>query len=321
MAGGSAVAIGVYDGVHVGHQMLLRQMIVMAKDRGLKTTVITFDCHPKALLKPESAPPLLCDFDQKLELLRKTGIDDILVLHFDRKQANQSAEEFIREVLVDQLQARLVVVGKNFHFGHGRKGTVELLSQMGDKYGFETLGFDMLKVAGEAVSSTRIRHLVASGEMGKANRLLGRFHQVRGTVVHGDGRGGADLGYPTANLNVPDDILLPKAGIYAGWVRLGDGVYCSAVSIGKRPTFYDDLHDDQNTGLVLEVYLTDFSGDLYGKILEVYFVKFLRDEKKFDHIEDLIHQMEIDVADTKQLLNSPNNQFGRYGSQEPANVE
>jgi riboflavin kinase / FMN adenylyltransferase len=299
---GTAVTIGAYDGVHLGHRALLRDLSARAEAAGLSTVVVTFDRHPASVVRPESAPPQLTDLDQKLELLADCGIDRTLVIPFDRTRADESAEDFIKEVLVDTLAARLVVVGEDFHFGHGRKGNVALLGELGRLYGFDVVGVGLTGAGEAAVSSTRIRALVAAGNVRGAAALLGRPHEVRGPVVHGDGRGGPELGFPTANLQVPTDIALPADGIYAGRYRRADGsVHRAAIAVGRRPTFYEP----DTASVLVEAYLLAFEGDLYGELGRVSFVERLRDEQKFDSLDALIAQMHQDVAATERVLAAP----------------
>jgi riboflavin kinase/FMN adenylyltransferase len=269
----------------------------MAGARDLESVVVTFDRHPATVVRPESAPQLLTDTAQKLELLAEAGVDCAVVLPFDEARANESAEDFVLEVLVGALRARAVVVGADFHFGHGRKGNVALLTDMGERAGFETLGVSLDDAGGEPVSSTRIRRLVAAGEVREAARLLGRPHQVRGTVVRGDGRGGRTLGLPTANVDVPPGIALPAEGIYAGRYHRPDGtVHHAALSYGRRPTFYRDGQP------LLEAHLVDFADDLYGEEGRVDFVERLRGEEHFDSVEALVSQMHADVEQADALL-------------------
>ncbi len=211
-----------------------------AAARGLASVVVTFDRHPATVVRPESAPPILTDREQKLELLAAAGIDLTLVVPFDRARANETAEEFVLEVLVRALGARLVVVGEDFHFGHRRAGNVALLTEMGAKHGFDVVGLALEEDGSkQVVSSTRIRELLASCDVSAAAELLGRPHQVRGVVVHGDGRGGAELDFPTANVAVPDGVAMPGEGIYACWYERPDGsVHAAAASLGRRPTFH-----------------------------------------------------------------------------------
>jgi riboflavin kinase/FMN adenylyltransferase len=298
---GTAVTIGAYDGVHLGHRALLRDLSARAEAAGLSTVVVTFDRHPAGVVRPESAPPQLTDLEQKLELLADCGIDRTLVIAFDRTRADESAEDFVEEVLVKTLDARLVVVGEDFHFGHGRKGNVALLTTLGRQYGFEVIGARLTGDGSEAVSSTRIRNLVAQGDVVGAAKLLGRPHEVRGPVVHGDGRGGPELGFPTANLQLTDDIALPADGIYAGYFTRPDGtVHPAAVSVGRRPTFYAP----GTASVLVEAYLLHFEGDLYGEQSRVSFVSRLRDDRHFDSVEALIAQMHRDAADAERVLSA-----------------
>ena len=216
---------------------------------------------------------MLTDLDQKLELLASTGVDRTVVVPFDQARARESAEDFVREVLVDALGARLVVVGEDFHFGHRRQGNVDLLTTMGARHGFDVMGLALEQDASHsAVSSTRIRELLAEGDVAEAAELLGRPHQVRGRVVHGDGRGGSELGFPTANVELPDGLALPGEGIYACWYERPDGsVHAAAASLGRRPTFHDNVEAP-----LLEVFVLDFSGDLYDEGARVSFVSRLR---------------------------------------------
>jgi riboflavin kinase/FMN adenylyltransferase len=299
---GSVVTIGAYDGVHRGHQRVLHLVRELATARGLDAAVVTFDRHPAQVVRPESAPNLLTSLDQKLELLDATGdVDLCCVLTFDEQRSHETAEEFVTEVLVERLRARLVVVGKDFHFGYKRGGNVDLLERMGAELGFEVIGFGLVAVegdpAGTIYSSTRIRELLAEGNVAEAARLLGRPHEVRGTVIEGDRRG-RELGFPTANLAVPGEICLPADGIYAGTFIAGDdAARPAAISLGRRPTFYE--HADAS---LLEAYVLDFDGDLYGQQAKVRFVERLRGEQRFDNVDDLVEQMGRDVAATRRAV-------------------
>jgi riboflavin kinase/FMN adenylyltransferase len=306
---GTAVTIGAFDGVHRGHRSLIAQVRSLAAERRLASVVLTFDRHPATVVRPASAPLVLTDLDQKLELLESTGVDHVVVLPFDRPRSLEEAEDFVAEVLVGALGARVVVVGEDFHFGRGRRGTVALLRAMGDRLGFEVARVEFAREPGldGPVSSTAVRALLAGGQVELAADLLGRPHEVRGVVGRGDGRG-HDLGFPTANVTVPDGVQLPAPGIYAGWfVRAGgpaspgDGPLAAAISLGVRPTF----HDDGASPTVLEAYLLDFEGDLYGEAVRVRFVSRLRDERRFPSVGELVEQMARDVQATRQALGAP----------------
>jgi riboflavin kinase/FMN adenylyltransferase len=306
LPGGSVVTIGAYDGVHLGHRSIIDRVRKLAADRGMASAVITFDQHPARLVRPESAPLLLTDPEQKLELLEATGLDLLLVVRFDQERAHESPEDFVREVLVGCLETKALVVGEDFHFGHRRRGNVGLLRTMGAEAGFEVDGVDLLgpdgQVADDAhqVSSTAIRTALAAGDVGRAAELLGRNHEVRGVVGRGDGRGGPELGFPTANVSVPDDVLLPADGIYAGWYTRPDGTrHPAAISLGRRPTFYETAHAS-----LLEAHLLDFDDDLYGERAHVAFVARLRGEERFDSVEALIAQMGRDCEQARRLLSS-----------------
>jgi riboflavin kinase / FMN adenylyltransferase len=297
--GGSAVTIGAYDGVHIGHRQLLAALGHEARARGLASVVVTFDRHPATVVRPSSAPLLLTDLDQKLELLATTGVDRTLVVPFDEARAHETAQEFVAEVLVDALGARLVVVGEDFHFGYRRAGNVALLTEMGATAGFEVIGVALEHDGSHRpVSSTRIRQLLAQGDVAAAAGLLGRPHQVRGRVVRGDGRGGTVLGFPTANVSSPAGLALPAEGIYACWYERPDGsVHAAAASLGRRPTFHSDASSP-----ILEVFLLDFEGDLYGEEARVSFVSRLREERRFDTVAALVRQMTDDVAAARAAL-------------------
>jgi riboflavin kinase / FMN adenylyltransferase len=297
---GSAVAIGVFDGVHLGHQQVVAEARRLAAERRARSAVVTFDRHPAAVVRPESAPKLLTDLDQRLELLAGLGVEVTYVVAFDEERSKESAEDFVETVLVGCLAAKAVVVGADFHFGHARRGNVDLLREVGRRAGFEVDGVELLASKEEGatpISSTAIRAALAAGDLAEANRMLGRPHEVRGVVGEGDRRG-RELGYPTANVAVPADICLPADGIYAGWYLRPDGAaHPCAISLGRRPTFYADA----DTSL-LEAHLLDFDGDLYGERARVRFVARLRDELRFDSVDDLVRQMASDVDEARAVL-------------------
>jgi len=300
---GSVVTIGAYDGVHLGHRAVIAEVRRRAEAAGLASAVVTFDRHPAAVVRPESAPRLLTDLDQKLELLDATGIDRCVVIAFDEARSKEPAEHFVREVLVRCLGAKVVIVGEDFHFGHQRKGNVTLLTEMGGELGFEVSGMELVDHTGrpagpqERASSTAIRHALVEGDLAAAETMLGRQYQVRGIVAHGDERG-RDLGFPTANVSVPGDILLPADGIYAGWFQRGDGtVLPAALSLGRRPTFYVESHAS-----LLEAHVLDFDGDLYDEHARVTFVERLRGEERYERVEDLVAQIQRDCDQARRLL-------------------
>jgi riboflavin kinase/FMN adenylyltransferase len=274
------IAIGTFDGVHLGH----REVIAGAD------TVLTFDPHPTQVVHPESAPKLLTSLDRKAELIAGLGVEELVVIPFDGAFASQTAQEFIDHVLVERLGATQISVGNNFHFGAKAKGTAGMLAA-DDR--FDARICELLEIDGAPVSSTRIRQLLAvEGDVAQAAALLGSPFKLSGTVVHGDKRG-RELGYPTANL-VPDDrFVTPAHGIYA--CRTGQG-RAAAVSIGLRPTF------QTGRGVLIEAYVLDFDGDLYGQDISLTFVERLRGEERFDDINALVEQMQRDVTATRNAV-------------------
>jgi riboflavin kinase/FMN adenylyltransferase len=290
---GSVVTIGEFDGVHLGHRRLIDRAKERARSLGVAAAVVTFDRHPASVVRPQSAPKLLTGLDHKLALLEDAGADVTLVLRFDADRAAEPAEDFVRDVLVGRLGARAVVVGYDFHFGKDRAGDADLLRAMGTELGFEVEEVPALRVQEDAVSSTRIRRVLAEGDVVTAAALMGRPHSVRGIVAMGDGRG-RDLGFPTANVDVPAEIAIPGEGVYAGEYVFPDGsIKAAAISVGTRPTFYEDGAN------LVEAYVLDHDGPLYGQRAEVRFVSRVRGQERFDSIDALVHQMHADVDEVR----------------------
>jgi riboflavin kinase/FMN adenylyltransferase len=279
------VAVGSFDGVHLGHREVIRG----------SDSVLTFDPHPTAVIAPQHTPKLLTSLEVKAELVATLGVQELILIPFDADFAKRSAQEFIDDVLVDALGATYVSVGENFRFGNRAKGDPQMLSE--DRR-FSTRVAPLLEVKGEIVSSSHIRGLVLAGEVEQATNFLGAPFQMRGEVVHGDERG-RELGFPTANL-VPDDALVcPGHGVYACWADTGDGALLpAAVNIGVRPTF------DTGRGELIEAYILDFEGDLYGKQLRLDFLSRLRGERRFTTAEALVEQMHRDVEQTREIAAS-----------------
>ena len=296
----AVVSIGAYDGVHLGHQAVIAEVKRLAEREGARSVVLTFDRHPATIVRPESAPQLLTSPEQRLELLTATGLDGTVVLHFDEAQSKESPEAFIERVLIAGLAVKVVVVGEDFHFGSHREGNVRLLEAYGVDHDFVVDPVRLIERADgieEPISSTAIRRALAGGEVELAARMLGRLHEVRGKVVRGDQRGRL-IGFPTANVEVPNTVCLPADGVYAGWYeRPGGEVHPCAINLGRRPTFYE--HADHS---LLEAHLLDFDADLYGEAAEVRFSHFLRSERKFDGIEAIRAQLVHDVAHARDLL-------------------
>jgi riboflavin kinase/FMN adenylyltransferase len=296
----TVVTIGAYDGVHLGHQAVIAEVRRMAEEQRARSVVLTFDRHPAQVVRPESAPALLTSPEQRLELLAATGVAATVVLRFDEIQAKESPESFVERVLIEALAVRSVVVGEDFHFGSHRDGNVRLLEHYGASHDFSVDPVRLIaRVDGidEPVSSTAIRRALAGGEVEVAARMLGRAHEVRGRVVMGDQRGRL-LGFPTANVEVPNAMCLPADGVYAGrYERPNGDVHRCAINLGRRPTFYE--HADHS---LLEAHLLDFEGDLYAETAHVRFESFLRSERKFDGIEAIKAQLDHDVAHARELL-------------------
>lgn len=295
-----ACTIGVFDGVHVGHQEVFRTVRAVAERLGVASAVVTFDGHPAHVVRPESAPRLLTTLDQKLELIEAAGIDYTYVVHFDEERATTPAEEFVEQVFVCALHAKAIVVGEDFHFGAGRSGNVEALTRLGEEKNFEVHSLELIRhndEAREPVSSTKIRRALAGGDVARVAEMLGRPYEVGGVVQHGDRRG-QQIGFPTANIPVSKVMAWPADAVYAGWCCLPDGSrHRCAINIGRRPTFYEHAENS-----LLEAHLIDFDGDLYGDEVKVSFAAFLRSERKFEGIDQLVEQLKADVDDARSLL-------------------
>jgi riboflavin kinase/FMN adenylyltransferase len=296
-AAATVVTVGFFDGVHLGHQAVLRRTVEVARDRGPRSVVVTFDRHPRETLTPGREPKLLTTPEHKARLIEATGVDVLLVLRFDRAFSLVPAEEFVSRVLAEGLHAEHVVVGVNFSFGHEAQGTMDTLRTLGPAHGFTAEEVPILELDGRPVSSSSIREALAEGDLEWPTKALGRRHAVEGTVVTGAGRG-MDLGFPTANLETDPRVLLPKTGIYAGRAFIQERPFVAAISVGTNPTFgREPVH--------VEAYLLDFAGELHGQALTVEFWARLRDEERFDSPEALARAMAEDVRRTRELLPAP----------------
>ena len=285
--GGRAVALGTFDGVHVGHRQVIERARAWAAEHGGRSAVVTFEPHPLQVLAPEEPPKLLTTTAIKLDRIASLGVDETIVIPFTEELSRMSAEDFCEQTLAARIGARHVSVGENFRFGHKAAGDADLLCGRKE---FTAEVVPLVEVDGEPVSSSRIRKLVGAGEVARAARLLGDPFQIEGTVIQGDARG-RDLGMPTANIEPPQETVLPAPGVYAA-TALGRP---AAVSIGVRPTF------EREGRLLVEAYLLDFDGDLYGETLRIGFLERLRDELNFDSVDELVQQMEKDVDETRRI--------------------
>lgn len=299
--GGDVVTVGTFDGVHVGHREIMRTVVARARARGTCAVVYTFDPHPRKVLQGGDAPGLLTTLEQKLELLRELGIERTVIEPFDEAFARTAPEVFVRDVLHARLRPAEVYVGFNFRFGHHREGSKGTLTELGPRLGIEVTIVPEVTVEGEAVSSTRIRRLLAAGEVEHSARLLGRHYAIRGRVAAGDRRG-RTLGFPTANVEHENEVL-PELGVYAGRVRFLDpgdppaGSELPAVTnLGRRPTF------DRGERVLAESHLLDFSGDVYGRRVEVSFSDRLRAEQRFPDVDALRAQIARDASEARRRL-------------------
>ncbi len=298
--GRSVVTIGVFDGVHRGHQRIVARAVQVAADRALPVVVVTFDPHPDEVIRPGSHPPFLSTAGRRAQLLAGLGADAVLVLPFTREFSQLGPDEFVRAVLAERLHAAAVVVGENFRFGYRARGDVALLAELGEKYDFTAEGVPLLRDSADVtVSSSEIRELLAAADVAAAARLLGRPHRVEGVVVRGQQRGRA-LGFPTANLETPPHTAIPADGVYAGWLALLDADggdqdrWPAAISVGSNPTF-------GGQDRTVEAYALDRDDlDLYGAHMAVDFVAWLRGMTRFGSVADLIEQMHRDAGAARE---------------------
>ncbi len=297
--GKSVVTIGVFDGVHRGHQRIVGRAAQIGGERGLPVVVITFDPHPDEVIRPGSHPPFLCSARRRAELLAQLGADAVCVLPFTLEFSRLDPDEFVRTVLVERFHAAVVVVGEDFRFGHKAAGDVALLAKLGEKYEFTAEGMPLLVADGAIISSTSIRQMLGAGDVAAAAKALGRPHRVEGTVVRGHRRGKA-LGFPTANLETPPHTAVPADGVYAGWLASLDGGrdaqrWPAAISIGTNPTFGEGER-------TVEAYAIDRDDlDLYGVHAAIDFIARLRGTLRFDSVGALVAQMRRDVDRAREL--------------------
>lgn len=292
--GPTCVGVGVFDGVHWGHRAIFEKVTNTASSRALLSVALTFDKHPSEILAPDRVPAYICSLDQRIEMIRSTGIDIVVVARFDKELAEIPRDRFFREILRYGLNAKAVVVGANFRFGRAREGDIRYLRSEGAVFGVETVVVSSVIIGGAPVSSTRIRGLLAEGEVKSAADLLGHPFMLRGTVVEGR-KVGRTLGFPTANLQISANQALPSNGVYAVEVNIGDGIYTGLCNIGNNPTF-------NCSEISVEVYLKNFDGDLYGKNIDVLFIDRIRGEVKFSGPEELVNQIQKDLS----YLEDPN---------------
>jgi riboflavin kinase/FMN adenylyltransferase len=293
----AVITIGNFDGVHIGHQALFHEVIEKAAAIDGTSIAMTFEPHPLRVLQKNSLPPLITVYEQKNELIGRTGIDVLICIPFTREFAALSAEEFIKDLLVTKIGLRVIVVGKDYTFGRNREGNLSVLKSYASELGYEVIVADWIKAEREVtdrISSTKIRELIMAGEVEPARKMLGRHYQIRGLVVKGRDRGGKLLGIPTANINLQDE-LCPKTGIYAVTVEHHRQLYKGVANIGYSPTFDDNQ-------FTVEVHLLNFSENIYGQKIRVNFIQRIRDEKKFGGIADLKEQIHEDIKTARKIL-------------------
>ena len=291
------VTIGNFDGVHKGHQALFHQVIEKAEAVNGTSIAITFEPHPIRVLKKNGHPPLITLYEQKIELISRTGIDVLICIPFTKEFAAVSAADFIKKILFDRIGMRTIIIGEDYNFGKNRQGNLEMLKTFGSRLGFEVVLADWIISAdgqNKRISSTRIRKMVSAGNVEKVQHLLGRPYQIRGTVETGRNRGGKLLGFPTANVKLYDE-LCPKTGVYAVTVSYEGNLYKGVANIGYSPTFDDHIY-------TVEVHILDFDKDIYGQRIRVNFMNRIRDEKKFSGIDALSAQIKKDIEKSIALL-------------------
>lgn len=290
----SVVALGNFDGVHLGHRAVVRRAVEEGRRRGAKVVAATFDPHPRVVLAPGSEPRLLTTLEMRREELLGYGVDEVWAIRFDETLSRKSPEDFVRDVLVGEIGASAVVVGENFRFGHRAAGDFRELERLMRGFGGEAYAVRVRSEDGEApISSTRIRRLVGEGEVAEAAKLLGRPYVLRGEVVMGDKRG-RTIGFPTANVLADPALVVPARGVYAGFVRVGKDTYAACTNIGVAPTF-------ERRESRVEAYLLGFEGDLYGREVDVSFLQRIREEKRFSGVEELKTQILRDVEAARRI--------------------
>ena len=293
----TVLTLGVFDGLHLGHQLIMRTVVERARALGAVPTVITFDPHPRAVLHPESAPPLLQTFDQKIEAFGVLGVEQTIVIRFTPEFAAVRAEEFLRDVVRERLQAREVYLGRGFAFGRGREGDIELLRKVSGELGFFADEVPEVRLRGRRISSSRVRELLSAGAVNLARRMLGRPYGVEGRVVRGHERG-RTMGFPTANLR-PLNRVVPRRGVYVTATLIEGAWRRSVTNVGLRPTF------GQADEPSVETFVLGWDGDLYGDVIRVRFLHRLRDERKFASADELRRQIDADVARAERYFRHP----------------
>ncbi len=290
----AALAIGSFDGIHLGHQQIIKKANALAREKKLVSGLLSFEPHPRQVLQPDRDLGVIISQEQKIEILERMNIDYFFCQEFTREFARQNFADFVESVLCSRLNTSHIVVGEDFSFGRGGSGDVRDLKSLGKKYGFGVTVHSAVKNGGEKISSTRIRKLISRGKVEKVQNLLGRFYEIKGRVVHGQGRG-KSLGFPTANLCLETDYVMPKNGVYAGFVRYQNRRFAGAANFGENPTFTSKDYS-------IEIYILDLNDNIYNEEISFSPVKYIRPEKKFDSKAELVERIKQDILYTRKVL-------------------
>ena len=299
----SIVTVGVFDGLHIGHQAVIQQVLTQAKKFNLASFVLTFDPPPLAFLAPERCPPALTTLPKKIEILEQLGVDAVVFARFDAYLQQMSPDTFVQQVLLQRLHARQVIVGYDWQFGKGRSGNAEALKQLGDQYQFDVMIVGPVQLYDKPVHSTRVREAIAGGNLDFTSELLGRRYSIMGEVVKGEGRG-RQIGFPTANIDAGNQ-MLPPSGVYAVQVKLEDCMFAGVLNMGTRPTFDGEKFQ-------IETHLFDFKKMIYGEEIEISFIKKIRTERRFPTPEMLVNQIKQDVTMAKAIIKRMKDRNAHY---------
>jgi len=292
----SVMTLGTFDGLHLGHQQIVESVIQKSRQSGGRSFLLTFDPHPRKVIPGRNDVKILSTLDEKAVILEQLGLENLFIINFTTEFSKQSPEEFVKKYLVDGIGLKEVIIGYDHHFGKGRDGNFHILQELGNKFSFAVTLIPEYSVEGETISSTKIRNSLLAGDVVKAGKMLGRNYSFKGKIVRGDGRG-RKLGFPTANLSVDnEDKLIPAKGIYAAECIVENEKHFGLLSLGSRPTFHKD------GDIIPEFYIFDFDRDIYNKIMQVNLVKKIRDEEKFNSVDELIIQMKKDEVTGKEIL-------------------
>lgn len=294
------VTIGTFDGVHLGHQKIIERIETSANQKNCRSFLITFEPHPRKIVSKDSVIKLLTTTEEKLLILKKLKVQNVFLVNFTVEFSQLSADEFVKKYIIDGMGVKEIIIGYDHHFGKDRSGDLKKLTQLGKEFDFSISMVEEVKINEQVVSSTKIRNALAEGNLLTANSFLGRYYSFSGKVIHGDKRG-RTLGYPTANLRIDEDKLLPALGIYLCEVIVNNEKYYGLLSIGRRPTFYSEGE------IIPEVFILNFDEDIYDAIITLNLIERIRSEKKFDSVEDLIKQMDEDKKTALKILEKINN--------------